>query len=201
VQTCRTLSPALLSGSFWRPALLLLSQLPTRLCRIAVLIFRFAFAPRTSTTRANVASTCQSALPFGFSARQRVTRHPSFCPIRVRAARAAYQIPGFLLVPISSSAWIALLSLGHPLGAHPAPLRDFAALLFRFLPEEISRAKSGAASARFRARFLPAPSQKAPLALGSRAPRVALRRGVRSEIRAIQIRRTTICHCMKTLSN
>jgi hypothetical protein len=37
---------------------------------------------------------------------------------------------------------LALLSLGHPLGAFPAPCGNFAALLFRFLPQEISRANS-----------------------------------------------------------
>lgn len=68
----------------------------------------------------------------------------------------------------------------------PAPCGNFAALLFRFLPEEISRANTTRRGfGPLRARFLPAPSQKAPLALGSRAPRDAGRRGVPSEIRAI----------------
>lgn len=84
---------------------------------------------------------------------------------------------------------LALLSLGHPLGAFPAPCGNFAALLFRFLPQEISRATN--------ARLRPEAGEiscgclpkKRHSPLGAGHTRVALRRGVPSEIRAIQIRR------------
>jgi hypothetical protein len=64
---------------------------------------------------------------------------------------------------------LALLSLGHPLGVFPAPCGYFAALLFRLLPQEISRANGARLWALFGRDFLRLPSQKAPLALGSRA--------------------------------
>ena len=70
---------------------------------------------------------------------------------------------------------LALLSLGHPLGAFPAPCGNFAALLFRFLPQEISRAKY-ARLRPLRARFLVATFPKSaarPWEQGTLASRCA----------------------------
>ena len=70
---------------------------------------------------------------------------------------------------------LALLSLGHPLGAFPAPCGNFAALLFRFLPQEISRAKN-ARLRPLRARFLVATFPKSatrPWEQGTLASRCA----------------------------
>jgi len=70
---------------------------------------------------------------------------------------------------------LALLSLGHPLGAFPAPCGNFAALLFRFLPQEISRAKTARlrpSSGEISCGYLP---EKRHSPLGAGHTRVALR--------------------------
>ncbi len=72
----------------------------------------------------------------------------------------AYRVLFLQVCPVTPSA--------TPLGASPAPGGNYAALLFRFLPQQISRAE-GARLRPWKARFLVGPSPKAPLALGSGA--------------------------------
>lgn len=79
--------------------------------------------------------------------------------------------PSYLFSPsatFTSFPRLALLSLGHPLGADPAPCGNFAALLFRFLPQESFRATTTRLTA-LRASFLAAAFPKSadsPLGAG-----------------------------------
>lgn len=55
---------------------------------------------------------------------------------RLVSAHAQASKTGVSVVPLAS-VWLALLSLGHPVRRVPCARRDFAALLFRLLPQEI----------------------------------------------------------------
>jgi hypothetical protein len=96
---------------------------------------------------------------------------------RLGAGECQIALDGFLSTSLRAPTYserhvlrrLALLSLGHPLGVFPAPCGNFAALLFRFLPQEISRANGARLWPESGRYFLRLPSQKAPLALGSRA--------------------------------
>ena len=90
---------------------------------------------------------------------------------------------------LSSGPGIVLLSLGHPLGAVPAPCGNFAALLFRFLPQEIARATKRGLRPTTGRDFLRLPSQKAPLATWEQGTLACFATGVPSEFRTNQIRR------------
>lgn len=101
--------------------------------------------------------------------------------------RPIYQIPVFLFVPLSPPLACPALTRVTRSVLFPAPCGTSRLCFFgSFQKKSPAPNTTRRGFGPFRARFLPAPSQKAPLALGSRAPRVALRRGVPSEIRANQ---------------
>lgn len=132
---------------------------------------------RTSAARGFVSQESVICLLCSFLWQDRRYRSLLFRVLRVHG-QLTHQTPVFLFVP-SPPPRLACPSLTRPPArCFSCALRDFAALLFRFLPEEISRAQHNPRRGfgPCRARFLPAPSQKAPLALGSRAPRVASER-------------------------
>jgi hypothetical protein len=144
---------------------------------IAFLVSRFHLSARRSRTstaldshRRNPSSACLVVS----LARPTVSVTANVCRARVR--QFTHQIPVFLSChPLLRS--LALLSLGHPLGAFSCALRDFAALLFRFLPEEISRANTTPARLRPRSgrdffRLLPK-KRRSPLGAGHLATRGA----------------------------
>lgn len=55
---------------------------------------------------------------------------------RLVSTHAQASKTGISVVPLAS-VWLARISLGHPVRRVPCARRDFAALLFRFLPQEI----------------------------------------------------------------
>jgi hypothetical protein len=95
---------------------------------------------------------------------------------------------------------LALALTRPPARCFPCALRELRGSAFPVPSTRNLPRKQRAAAALNRRDFLWLPSQKAPLALGSRAHSRRVARGVPSEIRTIQIRRKRKWHSTKTAS-
>ena len=112
--------------------------------------------------------------------------------------RCLFRRVPFLLLEMGST----LLALVHPLGANPCARRDGAALLFRFLPEQISRAREERAATAHKAGEISSgsfpKSAAGPWEQGTLTP---LRVGAsREQSGPNQLRRKHLWHSTKTLS-